>query len=32
MDTNDSDTAKFAEKLRELSRNVLKKKHYTEGT
>jgi hypothetical protein len=29
---NDRDSARFVEKLRELSRNVLRKKHYTEGT
>ena len=29
---NDRESAKFVEKLRELSRNVLRKKHYTEGT
>ena len=28
---NDRDSARFLEKLRELSRNVLRKKHYTEG-
>jgi hypothetical protein len=28
---NDRSLAKFAEKLRELSRNALRKKHYTEG-
>jgi hypothetical protein len=30
--TGDSAAAKFAEKLRELARNALRKKHYTEGT
>ena len=29
--TNDSASARFVEKLREMSRNVLRKKHYTEG-
>jgi hypothetical protein len=32
MVTDDSATAKFAEKLRELARNVLRGRHYTEGT
>jgi len=30
--TDDGDLAKFAEKVRELARNALRKKHYTEGT
>jgi len=29
--TSDSASARFVEKLREMSRNVLRKKHYTEG-